>query len=86
MTKKKFKVQSMPTPKNLLMFWFNIKKLSLKTELKLSQKKKVVFFFYIIYLINKKISLSSFSAFHLSHWVLFDGISFFLKTVELGVD
>ena len=48
--------------------------------MKLSQEKKLLFF-YIIYLINKKISLFLFSAFHLSHWVLFDGVSFFLKTV-----
>ena len=41
------------------------------------------YFFSLIYLINNSFSLASFITFHRSHWILFNGVSFFLKFLLL---
>ena len=41
------------------------------------------YFFPLIYLINNSFSLVSFITFHRSHWILFNGVSFFLKFLLL---
>ena len=41
------------------------------------------YFFPLIYLINNSFSLASFITFHRSHWILFNGVPFFLKFLLL---
>ena len=41
------------------------------------------YFFSLIYRINNSFSLASFITFHRSHWILFNGVPFFLKFLLL---